>query len=1193
MKKIFVSSTFRDFNVERDAIRNLVMPRLNIIAQKYAENVSFVDLRWGVDTNTLETNEGVRKVLDVCLDEINNCKPYIIVLLGHRYGFLPTDTSLITEATEAKNFSLDNPDISVTELEIEYGALKNLGHTLFYFREIDEDNIPQQERQNYFSDENAHKLKDLKDRIEKFSKENDETGNKAILKGYSLSWDSKSNSLSGNLDNFVDMLVDDIENLMQREWADRATWSEYKIDRHLQWDFAKQKSQQYINHDSLLEKCFTQLEKENILKICGSSGCGKTTLLSRLAVTCKERNFVVLPIFSGLTQRTSTTIDIIRYIIDYINSKFPNRVVNMPDKIEDLIEHFRQAVESWKIEESTGRLVIIIDAVDQLFDDVYKNNLSFIPNNLPDKVQLIFSCLDNFPTVGISTIDVPLLNADNKSEIIEGILNFLGRQLGNSVVRKICEMNASDNPLYLSLLIQRLEMMNYTDFQRIYARTEKLKKQHKPNPEMEAINQIQIDIIENCSENLEDFCVELIKLATQHFGDFIELVVKYIAISRYGLRESDLEGILSSKNVEWNALNFSVFTKYLSNFFIQREDGRIDFAHKNIRLGILKQIGFQNGVRTSSIRLKKIVHGESIQQEKIIFRDLTYDEENFLIEKQLGKNIKNLHDDILNYFGKLEFTDFIRQREIIYHCVKADNKKFFIRYVNEIENQGKENNLQGFFSKWRSYFFGKKFEMEQNDENCGIKEKARKLAFDALNNISMLDNGEWIKGFLKHINFENHNDYSDGDIDCTESEIIALLNFFAKADYSNVSNANGFELGIAVQNANVSLMEVLSQSNFSDELKLLCGDCYYALGYAYLKAAQFGDTEYNQNAVSMFNHCIEFYKKFSDDNFEVKKKLANSYQKLAVSHLGEIQTLSLEYWSEINQAIRLFKEIFDKQDNAENFSSLLNCHTQGAISPLVNDFWSGNILAEDWNKQEIINSISAMENWIESSQNYIEKFQRNNAVINSLYKLYSGMGVLYIYIDASKGLEYTQKSLNFLRANRQYYSLYEFADNEASLFYNFALLNEKLNDIDNAIQSMEDSVEKRIFLLNNGVADQSGQLAWSYLALGRWMTYYEHNFSEGRKYYRKIFEFIPLISDFNVCLVYALLIENLQNEVEDIEKKLESIKDENERTELNILKENLLNKVTDYENLLKTDEGYEEYIDFKENGGEIKKLLFR
>lgn len=88
LKKIFVSSTFRDMNAERDVIYNVVTSSLNEKARKYGESIFFSDLRWGVstDSNEFESDVGARKVLSVCLDEINNCKPYIIVLLEQRYG---------------------------------------------------------------------------------------------------------------------------------------------------------------------------------------------------------------------------------------------------------------------------------------------------------------------------------------------------------------------------------------------------------------------------------------------------------------------------------------------------------------------------------------------------------------------------------------------------------------------------------------------------------------------------------------------------------------------------------------------------------------------------------------------------------------------------------------------------------------------------------------------------------------------------------------------------------------------------------------------------------------------------------------------------------------------------------------------------------------------------------------------------
>ena len=66
MKHIFVSSTFRDMHEERDIIHEKVLPELNEYALQYGESVSFCDLRWGVDTEELESEEGARKVLSVC-----------------------------------------------------------------------------------------------------------------------------------------------------------------------------------------------------------------------------------------------------------------------------------------------------------------------------------------------------------------------------------------------------------------------------------------------------------------------------------------------------------------------------------------------------------------------------------------------------------------------------------------------------------------------------------------------------------------------------------------------------------------------------------------------------------------------------------------------------------------------------------------------------------------------------------------------------------------------------------------------------------------------------------------------------------------------------------------------------------------------------------------------------------------------
>ena len=92
MRLVFVSSTFKDMQFERDELNIRLTPRINEFLLKYGENVCFSDLRWGVNTSELENEESSKKVLKVCLDEIDNAKPYMIVFIGERYGWIPSST---------------------------------------------------------------------------------------------------------------------------------------------------------------------------------------------------------------------------------------------------------------------------------------------------------------------------------------------------------------------------------------------------------------------------------------------------------------------------------------------------------------------------------------------------------------------------------------------------------------------------------------------------------------------------------------------------------------------------------------------------------------------------------------------------------------------------------------------------------------------------------------------------------------------------------------------------------------------------------------------------------------------------------------------------------------------------------------------------------------------------------------------
>jgi len=83
--RVFISSTFRDLHAERDYLVHDVFLELKERCARRQLHLIDVDLRWGVT----EEEERQGKVLEICLDEIELCRPFFIGLLGERYGWAP------------------------------------------------------------------------------------------------------------------------------------------------------------------------------------------------------------------------------------------------------------------------------------------------------------------------------------------------------------------------------------------------------------------------------------------------------------------------------------------------------------------------------------------------------------------------------------------------------------------------------------------------------------------------------------------------------------------------------------------------------------------------------------------------------------------------------------------------------------------------------------------------------------------------------------------------------------------------------------------------------------------------------------------------------------------------------------------------------------------------------------------------
>ena len=136
---VFVSSTFNDMHAERDYLVKEVFPSLREWCERRKLRLVDVDLRWGV-TEADATKH--KRVVDVCLRKIDDCRPFFICLLGQRYGWIPRRGDLADQTLrDFPGLEKVIESASVTEMEILHSCVEPMSkqerseHAFFYLRQ--------------------------------------------------------------------------------------------------------------------------------------------------------------------------------------------------------------------------------------------------------------------------------------------------------------------------------------------------------------------------------------------------------------------------------------------------------------------------------------------------------------------------------------------------------------------------------------------------------------------------------------------------------------------------------------------------------------------------------------------------------------------------------------------------------------------------------------------------------------------------------------------------------------------------------------------------------------------------------------------------------------------------------------------------------------------------------------------------
>tara|TARA_B100000795_G_scaffold255053_1_gene226426 strand:- start:60 stop:2804 length:2745 start_codon:yes stop_codon:yes gene_type:complete len=118
--RVFVSSTFNDFHGERDTLQKEVFPELNELLRSRRVRVVPVDLRWGLTKE--DTSEKGLGAIEYCLREVDNSRPFFLLMEGERYGWSPPTYKISNrpEFAWVKSFPLGH---AITEMEALHGFL--------------------------------------------------------------------------------------------------------------------------------------------------------------------------------------------------------------------------------------------------------------------------------------------------------------------------------------------------------------------------------------------------------------------------------------------------------------------------------------------------------------------------------------------------------------------------------------------------------------------------------------------------------------------------------------------------------------------------------------------------------------------------------------------------------------------------------------------------------------------------------------------------------------------------------------------------------------------------------------------------------------------------------------------------------------------------------------------------------------
>lgn len=622
--QVFISSTFRDMHSERDYLVKRVFPALRERLEPHRFHLVDIDLRWGITEEQAENDE----VLDLCLDQIDECRPFFVGLLGDRYGWVPDQ---LPPSDSRHGWTQHHTGKSVTELEIRWGVLLKQemhDHALFLFRDrAFTKDVPEAMRHNVEAENQAaaKQLEKLKDEIRsaglpipivegypcryeglrlnwglaRFDLSEEQTaGLEAVAEDGLVDNDEYASLDDGlrsivhkygtvsliGLEEFGQQVLDSLWMAICRELkldetsVDDSAADPLAVERGFHERFMESRLRVYIGRQSLQQRLmsFAEGDSEKAALVTGPSGAGKSAALSKFVAdyTKSHPETLVIPHFVGASPGSTGLRQTLFRVCSELKNAF-DFADDVPPDTNSLITTFRQFVTQVP---DDRRVLLVIDALNQLDESENAQQLYWLPWQFPSRFKLVASCIDDpgreeavlksLEHRELERIDVPPLTDAERFEIVKQVPSLSAKSLNPRQVDLLLKNPATTNPLYLLVALE--ELRGFGSFEQLTRRITTL-----PSGE-DAVTELFVQVI----HRLED------EFDKQTVYDVLSL----LASARRGLSDRELLDIIEGTSVLIADSDSDLFPmlRQLRPYLQYRGELR-DFFHRNLYKAVDQQ----------------------------------------------------------------------------------------------------------------------------------------------------------------------------------------------------------------------------------------------------------------------------------------------------------------------------------------------------------------------------------------------------------------------------------------------------------------------------------------------------------------------------------------------------------------------------------------------------------------------------